>query len=73
MKETKLLEKDLRMFNVVNSWRTTRSIINRRSRKVWSCDKVGNEYIIYQNNQTKVISETSLINNWCIYDYKYNF
>ena len=42
----------------------TKFIINIKSGKVWSCDKVGNDYLIYRNNQSKFISKKSLKNNW---------
>ena len=41
-------------------------IINKRSGLVWSCDKVGAEYLIWRNNQSRFISQKSFQKNWKI-------
>ena len=40
---------------------------NNKSKLVWSADDLGDEVVVWRNNQTKLISKENFLKNWTKY------
>jgi hypothetical protein len=40
---------------------------NNKSKLVWSVDDLGDEVVVWRNNQTKLISKENFLKNWTKY------